>query len=92
MKTVKPALDPTCRYAVSGSGPASAPRKNWTLTGSNAEIGPKFPYLQICSVGSPELCTAGPPGCLSSHLQDQGKKNRGKWSTVSQPALAYIEG
>ena len=69
-RSAKPSPGPTCRCAVSDSGPASAPRKNWTLTGNNAGTGSGFPYRQICSAGSPELCTAGPPGCQRSHLQD----------------------
>lgn len=67
-RSAKPSPGSTCRCAASDNGPASAPRKNWTPTGNNAGTGSGFPYRQICSAGSPELCTAGPPGCQSSHL------------------------
>lgn len=81
---------PTCRCAVSGSGPASALRMSWTPTGNSGETGPEFPCLQICSAGSRELCTAGPPGYQSFHLQHQSRPDSPKGPGWNLPITSYL--
>lgn len=62
----------TCRCGASGSGPASGQRTSWTLAGSNAGTESGSPCQQTYSAGSPELCTAGLPGCPMNPLLEDG--------------------